>query len=200
MTPLFGFIVSPYKGRYNNKVDVDGKELIVNTEITERDAEFVSRIGIVNSTPSAIDTPIKVGDKVIVHHNVFRRWFDQYQRERNGRGFISDDEFLVFADQIFGYNDGSGWKSCPGYVFVKPIENDNEWMVEIEKPLYGELLYTNDDVGIPVGDIVAFKPGSEYEFVIDGQKLYRIYSTNLTIHGLQEGKTKDNRISEEVLS
>ena len=200
MKMVFGFIVEPEKSRYNNKVDVDGKELIVNTEITERDAEFVSRIGIVSSTPCAIDTPIKVRDKVILHHNVFRRWYDQYAKERNGRGFLGDDKFLVYPDQIFGYDNGSGWKACPGFVFVKPLQNDNEWSLKYEKPLYGELLYTNDDIDIPIGEIVAFKPGSEYEFVIDGQKLYRIYSHNLTIYGLQRGKIKDNRVSEEVTS
>ena len=37
--------------RYNNSIDVDGKELIINTEITERDHHFVNRIATVVGTP-----------------------------------------------------------------------------------------------------------------------------------------------------
>ena len=36
MQSLFDYIIST-ENRYNNIIDVDGKELVVNTEITERD-------------------------------------------------------------------------------------------------------------------------------------------------------------------
>ena len=31
------------------------------------------------------------------------------------------------------------------------------------------------------GDLVGFTPNSEYEFVIEGQKLYRVYTKLITI-------------------
>ena len=72
MKSLYDFVVSPVKSRYNNIKKIGDKELIVNTEIYNH--QFVSREAIVKSTPIIGDTNIKVGDKVILHHNVFRRW------------------------------------------------------------------------------------------------------------------------------
>ena len=37
------------------------------------------------------------------------------------------------------------------------------------------------DKGFNKGDLVGFTPNSEYEFVIDGQKLYRVLSKFITI-------------------
>ena len=37
------------------------------------------------------------------------------------------------------------------------------------------------DGSVNVGDLVGFTPNSEYEFVIDGQKLYRVLSKFITI-------------------
>ena len=75
MKSLYNYIIST-TNRYDNKVSIDNKELILNTEITERDYKFVNRIGTVVNVPININTPIKPGDEVIIHHNVFRRWFD----------------------------------------------------------------------------------------------------------------------------
>ena len=81
MKSLYNYIIST-NDRYNNKTSVDGKELILNTEITERDYEFVNRIGTVISTPINIKTPIKKGDQVIryimlstVFIMAFKLWF-----------------------------------------------------------------------------------------------------------------------------
>ena len=87
MKSLYNYIIST-NDRYNNKTSVKGKELILNTEITERDYEFVNRIGTVISAPINIKTSIKPGDQVIVHHNVFRRWYDVKGKERNSGNYI----------------------------------------------------------------------------------------------------------------
>ena len=75
MRSVFNFIIESNK-RYNNSKDIEGKELILNTEISERDYMYTNRIGIVKAIPAIIKTPIKPGDSVILHHNVFRRWID----------------------------------------------------------------------------------------------------------------------------
>ena len=103
MKSLYKYIIST-NDRYNNKTSVDGKELILNTEITERDYEFVNRIGTVISTPINIKTPIKKGDKVIIHHNVFRRWYDVRGNERNSGNYIDEDKYSVSPDQLFASN------------------------------------------------------------------------------------------------
>jgi hypothetical protein len=49
----------------------------------------------------------------------------------------------------------------------------------------GEMVYPNEylqDKGIKAGDLVCFSPDSEYEFDVDGQKLYRMYDHQITIN------------------
>ena len=164
--------------RYNNTVDVEGKNLIINTEITERDYEFVNRIATVVATPSRVATSIVLGDRVIVHHNIFRRWFDVNGRERNGSNYIDEDLYMATSDQIYAYDDGSGWKPTEGYCFVKPImEKNSTWSISNELLEVGTTVYAPEELkDLTVG----FKPNSEYEFNIEGEKLYRVELNAIT--------------------
>ena len=164
--------------RYNNTVDVEGKNLIINTEITERDYEFVNRIGTVVATPSRVATSIVPGDRVIVHHNIFRRWFDMRGRERNGSDYIDENLYKAQVDQIYAYDDGSGWKPTDGYCFVKPVmEKKNTWSTSNELLEVGSMVYSPEEFkGLTVG----FTPESEYEFDIEGEKLYRVQLNAIT--------------------
>jgi hypothetical protein len=183
MKSLYNYIIST-TNRYDNKVSIDNKELILNTEITERDYRFVNRIGTVVNVPININTPIKQGDDVIIHHNVFRRWFDVRGVERNSGSYIDEDKYIVSPDQLFAYKQNGKWH-CPNmYCFVEPLENEDIWSTESEQKLLGKLTYTNDyleSLGLSYDDIVGFTPDSEYEFNIDDKKLYRILSTDITI-------------------
>ena len=183
MQPLFDFIIKT-DNRYNNSIKVDGKDLILNTEITERDFEFVNRIGTVLHTPRLNPNGVKEGDKVIVHHNVFRRWFDVRGNERNSGSYLDEDKYICNPQQVFGFNDGSKWKATEGYCFVSPIENKDKWKAELEEAHKGVLEFKSKDLDIPLGTVVGFTKGSEYEFVIDGKKLYRVLSSQ--IYGFQE--------------
>ena len=184
MQSLFDYIIST-ENRYNNVVNIDEKKLIVNTEITERDYIFVNRIGTVCSCPLTGDATIKEGDDVILHHNVFRRWYDQHQNERNSASYIGENRYLVANDQIYAYKRDGKWKCLPEYCFVKPIYKEDDWALQTDENLSGELVYLNkelEDLGLSKGSIIGFTPNSEYEFTIDGQKLYRILSNKITIN------------------
>ncbi len=176
MNSIYNLIVST-DNRYNNTVDVEGNELVINTEITERDAEFVNRIGTVIGTPIAIDTPLEIGDQVIVHHNVFRRWYDIRGVERNGASFIDEDKYSVNLDQVYAYRKPGGeWKSAPGYCFVRPIQGrKNDWSTSSELEHVGYIQYGSEQLELDRGDLVGFSAGSEYEFRVEGDRLYRIY-------------------------
>ena len=53
-----------------------------------------------------------------------------------------------------------------------------------EEPLKGEMVYPNEFLikkGVNKGDVVYFKPDSEYEFQVDGEKMYRIYDHQITM-------------------
>ena len=170
MQSLFDYIISTHN-RYNNTVNINHKKLIVNTEITERDFEFVNRVGKVLSIPKSNNCIIKEGDEVIVHHNVFRRWYDIRQNEKNSSSFLDENKYIVPEDQIFAYKRKNKWNSLPGYCFVKPVYIEDEWALYTDPNLYGELVYSNDvlkELGVSKGDVVGFTPNSEYEFNIDG--------------------------------
>jgi co-chaperonin GroES (HSP10) len=54
----------------------------------------------------------------------------------------------------------------------------------VYEPLIGVVKYSNDELrelGVKDGDEVSFEPDSEYEFTIDGEKLYRMFTKNITV-------------------
>ena len=183
MRSVFNFIIESNK-RYNNSKDIEGKELILNTEISERDYMYTNRIGVVKAIPAIIKTPIKPGDSVILHHNVFRRWIDIRGKEKDSSSRIQENDYMVAPDQIYAYKRNGEWKCLDEYCFVKPIKEDSKWSVLREQKLLGELVYSNEylkSLGLSVGDVVGFTPNSEYEFNVDNQKLYRVLSNQVTV-------------------
>jgi len=95
---LYSFIVKPLESRYDNIRKVDDKNLIINTSIENH--IFVSKKAVVASTPAAYTTDIKVGDKLYVHHNIFRRFYDVKGREKNSATYFKDDLYFVYPEQI----------------------------------------------------------------------------------------------------
>lgn len=189
MQSLFEYIIST-ENRYNNTIDVEGKELVVNTEVTERDYMFVNRIGKIVKLPLYNNSELKENDEVIVHHNVFRRWIDVEGIQKNSSSFLNENEYLVSDDQIFAYKRNNKWKSLPNFCFVKPLYKKDKWALKTDENLLGILTYSNhklNQLGVSVGDVVGFTPDSEYEFNIEGEKLYRIFSHHITIkYGTKE--------------
>ena len=191
MQSPYNFVISPIGSRYNNKVNVGDKELIINSEIYNH--EYTNRKGVVRSCPMLDTTDIKPGDEVIVHHNVFRRWYDVKGREKNSKAWFSDDEYIVNKEQIFLRKVTTPhtrfkhpiWKPMKGFCFVKPIVSTDEWSQEVEDPTRGIIKYT--DGSFDIGDVVGFTPFSKYEFVVDGERLYRVYSKFITIKYEHEG-------------
>ena len=181
MRSIFNFIIAPKEDRYNNKKSVGDKELILNTEIS--DHRYVSRNGVVLETPVEVKTDIKKGDEVILHHNVFRRWYDIRGKEKNSAAFINENEYIVSPEEIFAYKNNNKWKCFNEFCFVKPLKDTSKWSVLKEKKLLGKLVYSNEylnQLGLSCGDVVGFTPDSEYEFNIENQKLYRILSNQIT--------------------
>jgi len=177
------FIVSPIGQRYNNSTKVGEKELILNTEVFNH--QYVNRLAKVIATPLLFQSPINVGDEVIVHHNIFRRWHDVKGREKNSRSYWKEDQYLVTEDQIFLYNR----KAMPGYSFVKPLESNDNFNIEEERPLVGIIKYS--DGTFNKRELIGFRPGSEYEFVINGERLYRVMNKFITIKYEYQGNEEE---------
>jgi len=190
MQSLFNFIVKPKNERYDNKKYIDGQELLLNTEIS--DHQYVSRIGIVTATPKSEKTEIQVNDEVILHHNVFRRWYDVRGKERNSRSYYKEDEYFVTSDQIFLYKRNGKWQAPKGFCFVKPILSNNILLNEKEVPLRGIIKYVDKELNdIKKEDLVGFTPSSEYEFIVDGERLYRVPTNSISIKYERQGTEKE---------
>ena len=181
MQSLFDFIIKPKNERYDNKKYIDGQELLVNTEIS--DHRYISRTGIVLNIPKSENTEIQIGDEVILHHNVFRRWYNQHGIEKNSRSYYKDDLYFVKSDQLYLYKRNNKWNAPKGFCFVKPIQSTNILSNEKEQPFKGIIKYVDKDISslIEKEDLVGFTPSSEYEFIVEGEKLYRMFTNNITM-------------------
>jgi len=180
------FIISPVGERYNNTKQIDDKELILNTEIFNH--QYINRLAKVIATPLLFQSPLNVGDEVIVHHNIFRRWHDVKGRERNSRSYWKEDKYIISEDQIYLYKKDN-WIAMPGYSFVKPIKSNNKLSINIEQPLVGIIKYTDNTFDI--NTLVGFTPSSEYEFVINGERLYRVMNKFITIKYEYQGNEEE---------
>ena len=187
MKSVYNFVVAPIGERYNNKKKIGDSELILNTEILNH--QFVNRIAKVISTPIISDTDIKPEDEVIIHHNVFRRWHNVKGIEKNSRSYFNESTYFITQDQIFLYKRDGKWNAPKGYCFIKPLKAIDQFNIESEKPLQGIVKYS--DGTVEVNDLVGFKPSSEYEFVIDGERLYRVLSNFITIKYEYQGDEEE---------
>jgi len=177
MKAPFDFVIEPKGNRYNNVKKVGDKNLIVNTENFNH--QFVNREAIVKSIPTAYNTKIKPGDTVVVHHNIFRRWLDIRGDEKNSRSYFNESTYLVKPDQIFLYKRNKKWNAVDGYCFIQPIKQRDKLRQDKEEECIGIVTYT-DGVN-KIGELVGFTPFSTYEFVVDGQRLYRVLNKFITI-------------------
>jgi len=194
MHGLYDFIIKPKGFRYSNVKKIGDKELILNTDIFQH--KYVNRHAEVIAIPRVGETNIQVGDTVIVHHNVFRRFNDIKGKGKDSKAYFKDDMYFVFSDQIFLYKRKDSWVANDTFCFVKPIESKSNDIFKIEKeePLIGILKYPDKNLikaGLKSGDLVGFKPNTEYEFVIDKEKMYRIFSKSITIKYGYQGNEKE---------
>jgi hypothetical protein len=182
MKSVFSFIVKPLGARYDNKVKIKDKELIINTSI--ENFKSVNNLAEVVSVPLAYSTDIQVGDLVIIHHNVFRRFYDIRGNQKNSRAYLTDDLYFCDIDQIYLYKREDKWKSFGDRCFIKPLKNTNYLSLEKEQRLIGILKYGNSSLEalkINEGDLVGYTPYGEFEFIVDGQRLYCMKSNDIVI-------------------
>ena len=178
MKAVFDFIVTPKEQKQTS--------FILNTELQNH--LFVNRIGVVLSTPINNDTGIEEGDEIVIHHNVFRTFRDIKGKEKKSKSFYKDNLYFVSPNQIYAYKRTTQWKALKGFNFVQPLKENNMFSINKEKPLVGILKFKDPNLrGVTEQDLVGFKPESEYEFVLDKMKLYRVSSNSITIKYEYEG-------------
>ena len=175
---LYQLVVSPYGERYNNIAD---SGLILNTEISETDYIYSNRLGVIETLP-LFETPLKVGDIVVVHHNIFRRFNDVRGKLKNGGAYIDDNMFTVGFDSVFAYKRKDKWIAIADYCFIQPIDNDDRFEMDRFKTHHGTVAIGNpslEEQGIVEGDTIGFTPDSEYEFTVDGKLMYKMSTKDI---------------------
>ena len=187
MKSPFYFIVKPKNNkRYDSTKKIGNIDFITST--SKEDHIASNRYAIVVETPINYKGPINIGDTLLVHHNVFKFYNDMQGRRKSGKSYFKDDLFFVDPDQFYLYkaNEKSKWMGYDKYCFIKPLEAQDSYLNKNSKnePLRGTVRYINDELiekGVKIGDQILYEPESEYEFVVDDEKLYRMFTKNITV-------------------
>jgi hypothetical protein len=188
MNSIYDFIITPKNKRYNNEKKLGDKSIVLNTSI--EDHKLVSKQAIIISVPLAFKTILKPGDEIMVHHNIFRRWYDVRGNERNSGQYFKEDLYFCKPDQLYLYKKDKKWFAIGDRCFIKPIKNNDHLSMDLERKYIGILKISNSSLealGISPGDLVGFKKGREWEFIVDGQRLYCMKSNDIIIKYEYEG-------------
>jgi hypothetical protein len=181
------FIVKPLNDkRYFDSIRVDDMEFLVTT--SQEDASNSNREAIVQEVPIHYDGPVSVGDHLLVHHNVFKFYYDMKGRQKNGRSYFKDGLFFIDDSQYFMWRKSDGdWQTVGEVCFVEPSKEKKDfWLEKFTglEPLTGVIRYGNESLsksGVSVGDEIIFKPKSQYEFRIGDTTMYRTFTKNIAI-------------------
>ena len=196
MRSIYDFIVKPVGKRYDNEKKVGDKTLVTNSSIESY--KSVSNYAEVVATPLAYETGVNVGDIVVIHHNVFRRFYDMRGNQKDSRSMFIDGLYFVAPDQIYLYGKPKKWKTFNDRCFIIPIKNKDSFSLEKEQKLIGILKYGNSSLqalGINPGDLIGYTPGGEFEFVVDDKKLYCMKSNDIVIKYEYQGNEEENNPS-----
>ena len=196
MKSLYDFIVKPLGEEYSNDINIGGVKLILNTKIES--FKFVNNLAIVVSIPLAYKTHVKVGDVLVIHHNVFRTFYDIKGKKKKSRAWFKNDLYFCSLDQVYLYKNekDDDFKSINNRCFIKPLKSKRKFSVDKEQKLIGILKIGNSSLeaaGVSEGDLVGYTPYGEYDFVINNERLYCMKSNDIVIkYGNKENQTEYN--------
>ena len=194
MNSVYEFIIKPVGNRYSNELTVGDKKLIVNSSISNH--KFVNREAEIVALPLAFKTKLKVGDKVIVHHNLFRRYYNMKGKSVNSTKYFKDDLYFASPDQIYMKRTKDSWETLNEYCFIKPVVDKSSSSLKKLKECIGIVKHSNstlEALKIHKEDLVVFKKNREFEFLIDNEVFYCMESNDILLkHGRKGNETEYN--------
>lgn len=192
MKSLYDFIVKPVGDKYTNTVKIAGKNVVVNTKI--ENWKFVNRLAEVVEIPIAFKSSIKKGDIVVIHQNVFRTFYDMKGKKKKSRSYFKNDLYFCSLDQVYLYKNKNGWNTFGDRCFITPIKSNDSLTLNKERGLVGILKYGNkslEALEINPGDVVGYTPNSEWEFLVEGKRLYCMKSNDIVIKYEYQGDEEE---------
>lgn len=182
------YLIVELDSAYNNEEEIStGDSVIVNSTIES--VAHINRVATVKSAPSF--TILKEGDKVVVHHNIFRLRNDPKGNMVESNYYIEDNLYFVPLTEVFMYKRDSDWIAIDPYCFVEPIIKKSEegFSLQPSEDTYkgylkneGIITYLNKELtlqGLKRGDRVKFSKNSEYEFNIDSKLYYKMSTKDI---------------------
>jgi hypothetical protein len=168
MKSPFFFLIKPKGSEYKNTIEIAGEKIIINSSVESH--ENVNRFAEVICVPNYYKGDIKKGDTIVVHHNVFRIYYDMKGRPRKSPNFD--------PSQFYLYHDGNKWNSVDEFCFIKPISLENKYLHQegLEENT-GVVVYSNNSLrrmGVNENCKINFSKDSEYKFIINNETLYRM--------------------------
>jgi hypothetical protein len=192
MKSLYDFIVKPVGDKYKNTVKISGKDVVINTKI--ENWKFVNRLAEVIGTPLAFKSGIKKGDIIVIHQNVFRTFYDMKGNKKKSRSYFENDLYFCSLDQVYLYKNKNGWNTVGDRCFITPIKSNDSLTLDKERKLVGILKYGNkslEALEINPGDLVGYTPSGEWEFLVEGKRLYCMKSNDIVIKYEHQGNEEE---------
>jgi hypothetical protein len=178
---------------YSEKKKIGDKEIFLTNQFCA--IANTVRYGEVIEPPVMLNNKLKKGDIVYFHHNIIRRSYTPNGKQINGMFEIDSSQGLYRCPltSIYAYERDGELKAVDPFCYVKPIKRIERKVLrnEEEEAQRGIIKYSNDSLraqGVKEGDEIIFDNDAEYEFRINGEKLYRMKTDWIIakIHGLQE--------------
>lgn len=171
------FIVTPKNRRYKQGKKIG--DTVLETVSSIEDAKDVSKEAIVVGLPCNYKGEIEVGDEVIVHHNIFRAYYDVNGKLKYSRAHVFEDYFQVIPEELFLYRKNGQWKAFEEFCFIEPITKDTSSTMEQKLEHTGIVYKSNEH---PEGTKIGFTPESEYEVWVDGNLYYRMRNSDVCLY------------------
>ena len=183
------FVVELDKKLHDTITTDGGLELYVDNRFNE----FENRVteGPVVAIPFKYDTGVEEGDTLYFHHLVVLNDGQTLTGMKNHYTVRYDPKHTINNQAIAYKSKKTGEiKPLAGWSLLKPVEEEKELksnIIEIvdlkeELPTKGEVAFMSpwiEELGLEVGDIVAFQKNRDYRIKIDGQEYYRTRAEDL---------------------
>ena len=183
------FVVELDKKLHDTITTEGGLELYVDNRFNE----FENRVteGPVVAIPFKYDTGVEEGDTLYFHHLVVLNDGQTLTGMKNHYTVRYDPKHTINNQAIAYKSKKTGEiKPLAGWSLLKPVEEEKELksnIIEIvdlkeQLPTKGEVAFMSpwiEELGLEVGDIVAFQKNRDYRIKIDGQEYYRTRAEDL---------------------